>query len=80
MVQRKGSSNGTRSTVHCEVTIRVSRGDGVEDILRNTCIETWQKKQKDSEEKMAAKGLQLQNFTEYLKGHVTIAGDINIPF
>lgn len=39
MVERKGSANGTRGTVHCEVTIRVTGGDGVEDILRNTCMD-----------------------------------------
>lgn len=47
MVQRKGCTNGTRCTVHREVTIRVSRRDGVEDILRNT----WMKQRKTQQNK-----------------------------
>lgn len=68
MVQRKGSANGTRGTVHCKVTIWVSRGDGVENILRNTCMEDTErqrKKQNESEKKIVTKGLGLQNVNRY---------------
>lgn len=43
MVQGKGCADGARCTVHGEVTIRVSRGDGVEDVLRNTWMEDRKK-------------------------------------
>lgn len=37
MVQREGGADGARGAVHCEVTIGVSRGDGVEDVFRAAC-------------------------------------------